>query len=606
MNENKIRGYLSACLGAMLMLSFVLATMPIASAALQTTWEYETPLMADQTQSVFIADRANGNIYIIGGADGVIPGFSYKKTSNNVTVYNVATGQSHHLSPLPTGTRAAGGGLGEDGRIYIFGGYNDSMGTTLGYTQIYDIATDTWTLGASMPTASGFTSCAVIWPKFYVISGTTTIGVQVYDASTDSWSSAPSLPEQRVGSTAIFNPHEYAIFVIGGGTWFDTASDTVYKWYPWSSAWTTVSPLPMVRSASAATVGEDGLIYVAGGSNMGYNVGGDVFAEVFCYNSENDTWFSISSLNLPRKYLGLVSMPDGMIFAIGGNNKTTIFPTVESLNPLDETVWLSASSVETGDYLFVNFELESAYAIHESSSAYYYIKSSTGVVYPWNWIDFPAGLASLPIEIPVSMPIGSYELHIYWEAYFDTDGYWDIGEKVLAFSVIQGTQLSDLYDQLDNLQEQIDAIQEKINALNSSLYQNTDDLQEQIDAIQEKLNALNSSLYQNTDDLQEQIDAIQEMLNALDISLYLKTDDLKEQIDAVQEKLNALDDSLYQKTENLSSEMDDLGNELGQSVDDAANAANSANMMAMLAMILALIAVILIALNLVMSMRKKS
>ncbi|MEM3038430.1 MAG: kelch repeat-containing protein [Thermoplasmata archaeon] len=531
MNENKIRGYLSACLGAMLMLSFVLATMPIASAALQTTWEYETPLMADQTQSVFVADRANGNIYIIGGADGVTPGISYKKTSNNVTVYNVATGQSHHLAPLPTGTRAASGGLGEDGRIYIFGGYNDSIGTSLGYTQIYDIATDTWTMGASMPTASGFTSCAVIWPKFYVISGTATIGVQVYDASTDSWSAAPSLPEQRVGSTAVFNPHEYAIFVIGGGTWFDTASDTVYKWYPWSSAWTTVSSLPMARSASAATVGEDGLIYVAGGSDKGYNVVGDVFAEVFCFNPENDTWFSASSLNLPRKYLGLVSMPDGMIYAIGGNNKTAIFPTVESLKPLDETVWLSASSVEKGSHLFVNFKLESAYAIHESSNAYYYIESSTGVVYPWNWIDFPAGLASLPIEIPVSMPVGSYELHIHWEANFDTAADWYIGERVLIFSVTQGTQLTDLSDQLDDLKEQIGDLQEKLNALNSSL---------------------------------------------------------------------------NQKTDNLSDEMDSLGNELGQSVDDASNVANSANTMAMLAMILALIAVILIALNLVISMRKKS
>lgn len=506
--------------------------MPAVSAALQTTWEYETPLLAEQTQSVFVADRDSGNIYIIGGGDGVIVGTGYKKTSDNVTVYDVATGESHHLAPLPTGVRAASGGLGEDGRIYVFGGYNDTLGATQSATQIYDIATDTWTTGASMPTASSFTSCAVDWPKFYVIGGTGGgWSVQIYSATTNSWSSGPSLPVSRIGATAVFNEEDYAIYLIGGSDWFVSAVDTVYKFVIWGSAWVPVSPLPAPRAAAAATIGEDGLIYLAGGSNSALNVVGEVYADAFCYNPVNDTWFSISSLNVPRKYLGLISMNDGRIFSIGGNDETTIMSTVESLKPVDATIWLTSASVQQGGYLVVNLDVDSAYAMQESSDVRCYIKSSTGIVYPWNWREFPAGIASLPIAIPESMPVGSYELYVHWVIEFETDGDWELDEVVLAFSVVAKTDIS---QQLDDLQNRIDDLQNRLNALN---------------------------------------------------------------------------DTLSQRTEDISDQVSNVGNELeqvGESTGDATNAANSANMMATLAMILALIAVILIALNLAMSMRKKS
>lgn len=112
-----------------------------------------------------------------------------------------------------------------NGHIYIAGG-RDLNNTNLNTLYDYDIAADTWTQRANLPTGVNVPGSAVIGGKLWAFGGgnpfsggsaaapasartgltawlkrvfhpDTTNVLQVYDPVTDSWTSGPSLNQQR-------------------------------------------------------------------------------------------------------------------------------------------------------------------------------------------------------------------------------------------------------------------------------------------------------------------------------------------------------------------------------------------------------------------------
>jgi len=497
------------------MSSFVVALLPSASAAVSTTWTVETPMIDDQAQAVVVADSEAGNVYIIGGGVGV-GGGSYAFVTSNVTVYNVETGASWHAAYMPQGVRAASGGLGEDGRIYVFSGYNSSLVTT---TQIYDIATDTWTTGTSMPSAQGFTSCAVIWPYFYVMGGSSFYTtVEIYDAISDSWSGGVALPVNRWAGQAVYCPNDNSIFYIGGTDSWSNALDTVYRFDLGLSSWSPVNSMPTASDGPGAVLGMDGMIYVAGGSDQAWNVLGNVLNASSYYCPTNDTWTTLQNLSESRKYLGVVSMQDGLILALGGNNLTTTTPFVESIRPIEAITSVSSTTIAQGSSVMLNLDVETAFATQTSTMVSYYLISDTGIAYPWNFQQFVAGDASISIFISEAMPAGQYELHAFWMVGFET-GDWNVPEAVIAIT-IEATiplsqKISDLQSDISDLQAQLTAAQDQIAKLNASDSQKIADLESQIADLQDALNGMNASSSQDISGLQDQVQALQDKLDAL-------------------------------------------------------------------------------------------
>ena len=125
-----------------------------------------------------------------------------------------------------------------NGHMYIAGG-RDLSNTNLNTLYDYDIAANTWTTRANMPSGVNVPGSAVIAGKLWVFGGgnpftgfghnrlhredngvrawfnrlfnpETTNSLQVYDPATDSWTSGPTLNQQRsfpagtdVGNTAV-------------------------------------------------------------------------------------------------------------------------------------------------------------------------------------------------------------------------------------------------------------------------------------------------------------------------------------------------------------------------------------------------------------------
>jgi len=165
-----------------------------------------------------------GKIYVIAGRTGGTP-FSGGVLSAN-EVYDVASDSWTPLAPIPTAVSDAVA-LAFNNKIYIFGGA-DNAGTVLSLVQIYDIASDTWNNGSPMPTTRGAHSGGLCGSNMHIVGGFdgTIVNSQsheVYDPITDSWSADTPMPVgiTEVQGVSVGNQ----IFFIGSGIFGLSGSD---------------------------------------------------------------------------------------------------------------------------------------------------------------------------------------------------------------------------------------------------------------------------------------------------------------------------------------------------------------------------------------------
>lgn len=565
MSEKRSRARIWTIMLSMLVLtSTLLGVMPtVAAASYSPTWSVETPTGTGQAQTVTVVDSANDTVYIIGGGLGVTPGSSYNSTSNLVMAYSTTNGTSWRVASIPTGVRGASGGMGEDGRIYVFSGLNNTLGS-IASTQIYDIATDSWSTGANIPISEWEAKCAVDWPNMYVIGGALAAGtdVQIYNARTNSWSAGVALPNGRFSGAATYVQSVDSIFYVGGVDMSWTPMDTVYQHKIGSGSWNAVANLPFPVAALDVTTGADGLIYAAGGSNNMLDVGnlGDpVYSAGYYYCVNNDTWYSLPDMNFARKYLSLVSV-ENMILAIGGNNDTMIFNYVESLAVIAANPTLSATSVGQGGSAWLNMTLDS-YAAVKGTALVYYLKSDSGTMYPAMNQIFAAGNVSTLIEIPQTLPAGNYELHAYFGTSFET-GTYSLPEAVFPLTVFATISIQ---QQIADLQNDIVQLQQLINEINGSLSSKLNDTMDNITKLQQRLADLNDSLAAFVTQLQTQMDKINASLTAQIDQLQSDLDQAKADL---ANEINLVNASLMSEISDLQAQNTLLQNQITQLRND--------------------------------------
>jgi len=157
----------------------------------------------------------DGSLYAVGGRAGsVLP---------NLDRYTPATDTWASLAPMPT-ARAGLAVARVDEAIYAIGGRTSPGGPCTGgelaTVERFDIASDTWTTVAPLPSARSDLAAKTKGDKIYVFAGCAggaSLGnVDVYDPNTDAWSTAPAdLPTPRAAMYAV-GKKGGTIFVIGG------------------------------------------------------------------------------------------------------------------------------------------------------------------------------------------------------------------------------------------------------------------------------------------------------------------------------------------------------------------------------------------------------
>jgi len=180
------------------------------------TWENKTPIPTPRTQ--LEANVVNGKIYLIGGRTGG----QYSTVGLN-EVYDLETDSWTTKAPIPYPVVQYASAV-VDNKIYIIGGQDEfTYPMNLAVVQIYDPATDTWSFGTPMPkivwqAAAGATSGVLAPKRIYVIGGLPEKSLfgtdlnQVYNPENDSWTVGASMPTARWQlHVAVLNDMIYAM-----------------------------------------------------------------------------------------------------------------------------------------------------------------------------------------------------------------------------------------------------------------------------------------------------------------------------------------------------------------------------------------------------------
>lgn len=168
------------------------------------------PIELHHFQAVFAA----GKIWIPAAWTG---GFPNEKNSPDFYVYDPETDSWETRTPMPEGRRRGSAAVVyRDGKIYIamgnIGGHGEQA-TTLGWLDIYDVETDSWSIGPDAPDPRDHTGGAVIGDgsKFCVAGGrdggrTDFFNLNIaptncYNFESETWDVEAVMPVPRGGSS---------------------------------------------------------------------------------------------------------------------------------------------------------------------------------------------------------------------------------------------------------------------------------------------------------------------------------------------------------------------------------------------------------------------
>ncbi|MBO9533119.1 MAG: hypothetical protein J7513_09125, partial [Solirubrobacteraceae bacterium] len=306
------------------------------------------------------------------------------------------------------------GGIGADGKVFVFGGYDvEYIGQTGNWrprsrATSYDPATGTWTELAALPafaagSAAGAThiGTATDDSRYVYLAGGYPANkngtgqlfgsktVLRYDIANDRYDALPDLPFARgAGGLGLIGRE---LHFVGGS---DNARETVSDHWALdldnlAAGWKPRAALPSPRNHLATAV-VHGRLFVAGGQ-VGENAAATTSDSLEAYNPATDKWNDEPSLPTALSHLGLATNGD-VLYLLGGETAFTKPGTFAyTFNPATET-WGPLTALpdkrSTGVAAFIDGVL---YYAGGGRSKILYRGSTTG--------------APLPTPVPTATPV---------------------------------------------------------------------------------------------------------------------------------------------------------------------------------------------------------
>ena len=251
------------------------------------TWIAKKPMPTIRWIS-FALTACLDKIYVIGGDDENRSGGFYFLGTNEV--YDPLTNTWETKQPMPTSREYMDANV-VNGKIYVIGGMtwmdeNKNYRNHTAVNEVYDPTTDSWSSKQPAPFAVGQYASAVLNNKIYIMGGTSNgtlyggsselVSNQIYDVETDTWSLGASIPPTKYSADAgVVAGTYYAsagatvgvmapkrIYVIGGG--LTETTNVVHVYDPVLDNWTSGAPMSVNRSSLAVGVVGD-ILYAMGG-----------------------------------------------------------------------------------------------------------------------------------------------------------------------------------------------------------------------------------------------------------------------------------------------------------------------------------------------------
>ena len=297
-------------------------------------WQFVANMPAD----VFGASGASDGTYFYaaGGSS-----FTQGGTLAIVNRYDPVADTWTPMAPMPqTEAVATAVYYPPTNKIYVFGGTDANTGVVYNINQIYDIASNTWSVGAPMPdvrflAAGGYISAT---GKIYVISGYNTGLVQSaqantweYDPVTDSWADlTDSAPFPHPAGGFAYGVINDKLYVAGGRDANLEVINLTWEYDPVANTYTRRADEPgSFQNNAPGSAVANGVLWVFGGGNPFTGVGGSDFARP-------STWVSSDG--------NKAVLPAGVLNGVRGQAVPTIANNGRYYDPASDT-WTASPNM---------------------------------------------------------------------------------------------------------------------------------------------------------------------------------------------------------------------------------------------------------------------
>ncbi|MDP9024176.1 MAG: hypothetical protein M3N13_02220 [Candidatus Eremiobacteraeota bacterium] len=237
--------------------------------------------------------------------------------------------------------------------LYVVGGTSNGCCVYQNVVQAYDIATNTWSTKAPMPTPRNFLAVGSLNGILYAVGGFGQAGalntVEAYDPQKNTWTAKAPMPTARAElSVRAINGTLYAVggYALSGNRRTDNqtlvALDVVEAYNPATNTWTTKSHMNGAHAGAASA--QSGTLYIVGGIDAQNNYSHVVEA----YDPATDTWALKAPMPTARYDLA-AGIINGTLYAVGGWGSAGVTNVVEAYNPGTNT-WTAKPPMPTARY----------------------------------------------------------------------------------------------------------------------------------------------------------------------------------------------------------------------------------------------------------------
>jgi N-acetylneuraminic acid mutarotase len=273
-------------------------------------WGTRAPLL--ENNSEFALAEANGKLYVMGGYP------PSRVTTRSVQIYDIAS-NSWTMGPQLPQPNNHGMAASVNGKIYLIGG--QLTADQEGYVNtVYELTpgANAWVTKAPMPTMRSSGVAVALGGKIYVAAGRVPQGSDfaVYDPATNTWETLPDLPTQRnhVSGVAING----RVHVVGGrlGNGLSPLKTTAHEVYnPQTRTWTNAAPMLSGRSGINGVMAR-GCYHVWGGEAPT-----GMTPQHEYYNPKTDTWSSLRNMPIPIHGVVGSAYVNDLIWVTGGGTQ---------------------------------------------------------------------------------------------------------------------------------------------------------------------------------------------------------------------------------------------------------------------------------------------
>jgi N-acetylneuraminic acid mutarotase len=274
-----------------------------------------------ETKPAAPAPRQEAAFAELGGKFHLVGGFEYGGADSiRHDVYDIATETWSVATPIPEPAHHLVG-VGLNGKLYVLGGLQTLAFNVTGNLWEYDPATMLWTERAGLPAGRerGAGALAAHAGRLIYVGGLRNgnealTEVDAYDPATDTWAPLPDMPTPRdhLGVAVVGD----SLYAVGGRQGaFDTevaATEALdLKTLKWRRG---LAPIPTLR-AGFATAAVDGEIVTVGGEGPA-----GVYDQVEAYDPAANTWRSLAPSPIPRHGVQGAAHGGGIWVAGGGTD----------------------------------------------------------------------------------------------------------------------------------------------------------------------------------------------------------------------------------------------------------------------------------------------